>query len=102
MVNREKEREGAGKIQRKVEDNEVESRGERDIRVTEQYCRRRDRGLAGEFNDPSKSVGESASKLLTRIKYWRVSCRSTRPPRWSALVNPIEYSITSGTAGIHR
>lgn len=52
----------------------------------------------GEFNDLSKSVGESASKLLTRIKYWRVSCRSTRPPRWSALVNPIEYSITPGTA----
>lgn len=59
---------------------------------------KREGGLLAKFNDPSKSVGgESASKLLTRIKYWRVSCRSARRPRWSALVNPIEYSITAGT-----
>lgn len=90
---RERERERRRKIQRKVEDNEVE-RGERNIRGKNNT--KREGGLLTEFNDPSKSVGESASKLLTRIKYWRVSCRSTRPPRSSALVNPIEYSITSG------
>lgn len=90
-----KQRERERKIQRKVEDNGrgEEHRGKKNTK--------REGGLLAEFNDPSKSVGgESASKLLTRIKYWRVSCRSARRPRWSALVNPIEYSITAGTGGI--
>lgn len=72
--------------------------GGRNIRGKKNTKREGGGGLLAEFNDPSKSVGgESASKLLTRIKYWRVSCRSARRPRWSALVNPIEYSITAGT-----
>lgn len=92
-----KQRERERKIQRKVEDN---GRGE-EHRGKKNTKREGGGGLLAEFNDPSKSVGgESASKLLTRIKYWRVSCRSARRPRWSALVNPIEYSITAGTGGI--
>lgn len=78
--------------------------GGRNIRGKKNTKREGEGGLLAEFNDPSKWEefvgGESASKLLTRIKYWRVSCRSARRPRWSALVNPIEYSITAGTGGI--
>ena len=69
---REKERKKKGKILRKVEDNEVE-RG-RNIRGWNNTAadggggkrRRGGERLLGEFNDPLKSVGESASKASSR------------------------------------
>lgn len=69
------------------------------------------RGLTTVGNPPPCWWCGFASELLTRIKYWRVSCRSVHAtPRRDAtprpaLVNPIEYSIMErgrgGGEGLH-